>query len=215
MIKYSFFYFLVLLSCVSLTQQDKGSADYGFELGIYRYNRDSVESPNPRFAESIELKRDNSFIYKVRTGSFIRLELSGDWQIKGDSLILDGYSNIEETLLPKSCNAQNGYLFDVKGLDGYPLNYSLSINDGSKWIRELHGPYTLDSDYKVESLQVVTSSGLYSKRFMIPSDTNCFEVKISNKRYFKNEVWIIRENGLQPIGFDGKLAKYYLYKEDK
>lgn len=214
MMKYLLLLSIIFLSCASWTRQEVGKSGESFETGIYRYKRDSVENPNPRFAESIELRKDNSFIYKTKVGSFIRLELRGSWEKKGDSIVLNEQTEVLESLSPKICSNDKGYLFDVKGERGGRFNYSLSINNGSQWLRDLNGPALLESDEEITDIQVVTSSGLHSIRFTVPKGSNCFDVWVSNKRYFNNEVWMIRGNKLQPVGFDRKLAKYYLYKDD-
>ena len=45
------------------------------------------------------------------------------------------------------------------------------------------------------------------------TESNIFEVKVSSKRLFLEEKWLIQKSGvIRPIGLDGQYAPYYLSK---
>lgn len=136
-------------------------------IGLYEFKADSTLNENPKFSESVELKNDSTFLYKYKFGSFINIEISGTWKNTLTNLELNNYHK-KETLIKIDCpESHSGYFFDVKDLDGQLFNYSLIINKNEDWTRELYGVSIIDHNIKINSLQIVSSSGLHSQEFSI------------------------------------------------
>jgi hypothetical protein len=187
--------------------------------GTYKYLKDSVQSPNSNFFEEIELKQNNSFIYKNRMGGFMRNHITGNWRLSDDKLILNSSSNSKDTITSLTCeNHKSDYFFEVTNQNGHKINYILIVNqDESRKLKEQYGSSLLNGIPNIQNIQIITSSGLYSKVLDLPLEkgktSKCYSVKINEDRYFENEEWIVlKENKIQPKGMNQKLAEYFLYK---
>lgn len=204
----------LILNCKSkevIIRNQFGDNDSIF--GTYFFIGDSVNNPSPSFFESIELKKDSTFIYKSRRGGFIRTQLEGKWKLVDSTLTLNSYAPEQETIESIECPNENfeKYLFDIKDNKGYIFNYNLKIDN--QWYEELYGLSILDSLSSPSSIQIISSSGIYSSEMKIDPSLHCYKVRIANKRQFINEKWKWYGNKLVPRGLNQEPANYFLYKE--
>jgi len=186
--------------------------DFKSIIGTYEYIKDSVINFNPRFQESIEFNSDSSFLYVTRIGSFVRWEITGDWKLQGNKIILNDPKARENQISERGCDlVDDKYRIDVRRFDGSKIGYSLKINN-SELLRDLNGSSNLNLKRGIKNIQVVTTSGLHSEKLTIYGEAHCFRIQINHKRTFINEEWTVLKAGLKPNGLDRNPAQYILYK---
>lgn len=205
----------VVSGCSFRTMSNNGQKDT--LIGTYRYLKDSVPNANSRFFEEIQIKSDGSFIYKNRIGSFIRNEVNGNWRLEGNKLILNSPSSQKDLIKSVSCfsDETKDYHLKVRNQKGHKINYMLIVDgDESDTIKEQYSSSSINYVTSIETIQVITTSGLYSKVLELPNNNKerCFEITVNEKRNFDNEEWTFKEGKVRPKAFNRKSANYYLYK---
>ncbi len=189
-------------------------------IGTYRYLKDSIPNANNKFFEEVEIKSDGSFTYKNRIGSFIRTEVRGNWKLEGNSLILDSPSSFKDLIetidCPSDINKDLGCYLKVRNQKGQKISYMLIVNgDEKNIIKEQYDNSYIKDVTMFENLQVITTSGLYSKVLDLPSNVDekkCYQAIVSETKSFNNEEWLFTKGKINPRGFNGKYTEYYLYK---
>lgn len=180
-------------------------------IGIYHFVKDSVDTPNPHFYESIEFRSDSSFVYFARQNEFIKLNVQGRWSIEGNEILLN--SDIQQKTLVKSEKCQtkplNHYHIMVRDNNGSEFNYNLKT--ATLWLNDLNGEALLKKRGQTY-FQIISSSGLHSERIQLNPEYTCYRVSFPNKRQFINERWAIFKGKIRPRGLDSELTKYFLYK---
>lgn len=219
--KYIIFTFIataLVLGCSFRTMPNKGQNDT--LIGTYRYLKDSLPNANSKFFEEIQIKSDGSFTYKNRIGSFIKNEVNGNWKLEGSNLLLNSPASqkdvIEAIPCPSNSNEDLGYYVKVRNQKGHKINYMLIVNGNeSNIIKEQYDNSSIKDVSSIENIQVVTTSGLYSKVLALSDysyEKRCFEVTVNEKRSFDNEEWIFIDGKVRPKAYNRKSANYYLYK---
>jgi len=174
--------------------------------GIYLYETE-------HYSEKIELKDNNTFIYSVNN-EFIRYRIQGNFNFRGDSLILDSSPQKDKIIVRESKQGRNDIAkIIVTNKMGENLHYSLfftGVNNNKDSLKGQWGTAIIRNQ-KIKSFYVLDSKGLRSPEyFRAGVSSNYFMVQFESSRTFENESWLIQGNAICPKGLDGKLQNYFL-----
>lgn len=181
-------------------------------VGIYHFVRDSVDTPNPHFYESIEFRSDSSFVYFTRQNEFIKINIQGRWRIEGKEILLNSDNQQKTVVKPEKCRKKplNYYHIIVRDNNGSNFNYNLKTT--TLLLNDLNGEALLKKRGQ-SYFQIISSSGFHSERMQLNPKYSCYQVSFANKRQFINERWEVFKDKIRPRGIDFELAKYFLYKK--
>lgn len=213
----AFLYFLFVFHCnIALGQVSEGTREIAG-----KYTSRNPSHTNHKHYEEIILGRDSTFIYFSRIGSFIIQKIEGRWTIKEKYLVLNE-NDLEkkESVVSESYNpaVPKGWIkFSVQHFDDSFLNYGIAAVNGDTTIILKNQfassllPLTSIEEFYVEGLLF-----RYPTHRVEDQSTNYFVVKVSSKRHFIDEKWLIEGSGrIRPIGLDNQYAGYFLSKDVK
>jgi len=169
---------------------------------------------NGDFYEEISLKKDGQFSYMC-TGHFTKEQIVGNWQIRGQQLILDSRPQRDRLIVRESFKRGiKGKRIFVRDKANEYLNYTIiginAIND-TVFIRDQWKSSILD--HNVNSFYLIDNKGLFSPVYLIKGlRSNVFEVFFETKRIFEDEHWDIQTDNIVPKSAGGKLQGYSLIK---
>lgn len=176
--------------------------------GIYSYK-------SSHYFESINLLKDGTFKYQMNT-EFLQDEIFGNWQLRNDSiLILDSNPQRSRFVVKEHFKKGKKTTFLVKDFEEDLINYHLYVvNDKRDTIayRNLFEKSIIKE--KPVSFYLIGTNSLHSPVYKVKTArNNFFDIKFETQRVFENEQWKFLENGIVPLGVDGKISKYKLIKE--
>lgn len=197
---------LYLLMCLVL---NCNSQNINKIAGKYIYNIDN-------FNESIYLKNNGTFIYNVSM-PFYKSEIRGNWQIRGEKIILDSYPQKEKLIVSeKRKGTLKKTTFKVVNKKGEPISYKLLLVTNSQdTICFLEQWKKTETYSKIKGFFIQDSKGLKSPYYKIKgTSSNYFEVIFETIRIFENEDWLFTNGKIKPKGLDSKYQKYFLIKRN-
>jgi len=177
-------------------------------IGKYSYE-------TAHYYESIELKINNRFIYLSKQ-EFLNSEIEGNYNIHGDSLILDSHPQRDKIIVKEfNKGSENNCTIEVTNKMGQAIHYKINLilTDGSEI--ELIDQFEKSKikNQKVKGFYIVDTKGLKSPLYYKKGEfSNYFIVAFEQNRIFENEVWYIHNNEIRPRGSNGELQKYFLRK---
>lgn len=182
-------------------------------VGKYSY------STGYHFYESLELFPNGTFIYNLN-GEFLRRECKGNWQIRGQDLILDSSPQKDKIICFEFRKGRKVYTyFNVKSKsDGRAIDYHLYLIKNSGDTVELRDQFERSKirakDFK--GFFIVGTNGTQSPTYLIQGKaTNWFDILFETKRVFDNENWRITETGIQPRNNAGEYEAFLLRKDEE
>ena len=205
---YQILFILVFsLSSPCVFSQDvlTGVYSYKFREGTYFYNETIILHPNGHFN------------YKMQSIMGLKIEIVGNWQKRGSSLILDSYPQKDKIIIRESFNKRRkGMIFNVEDKKGEKFTYHLHTvlqNGDTLSLRDQYGQINIQE--KIKSFWIEDTKGLKSpQREILSSVANVINVIFETQRVFENEDWtIVDEEKLNPRGLQGEFQDYYLSKE--
>ena len=178
-------------------------------------NYGKYEYKNNLFRESIELLENQTFIYN-REEEFFNYIIKGNYNIVGDSLILDSSPQKDKIIVrERFVKKFETKIFNVTNKRGENITYHLYVTlyDGSKEIHEdSYGEIKFKSK-PIKSFHIFTTMGIKSPEYILDGkNTNSFDIQIETKRIFENEKWFIDKvnDKIKPKGADGEIQNYTL-----
>lgn len=175
-------------------------------IGKYSYT-------NYRYYESIELKEGNKFTYFSKQ-EFINYEIKGNYNIQGDSLVLDSSPQRDKIIVQESKKgSQKRNEIVVTDKNGRKMHYNLILildNDKEIKLTEQWEKSKI-KDVDIKGFFLIDSKGLKSPvYYKIGKFSNYFEVRFETTRVFDNEIWYIKNNKIKPKGLNGEFENYFL-----
>lgn len=171
---------------------------------------------SPNYYESIDLFENGTFIYSQKS-EFLKTEITGNWQIRNDSLlVLDSKPQRAKLIVWESKNKGKRTIFKIRDMDNNLISYSsyLITYKGDTLVYKDQFKETVSRE-KITSFYIVDSKGLHSPLYKIQGITsNFFEVHFETHRVFENEYWIYRKQCIVPLGIDRKYLNYKLLKKE-
>ena len=200
--KMSKIFFFLLLSPISLYSQD-------FSIkGTYLYK-------SPHYYESIDLFENGTFSYFQKM-EFLKIEITGNWQIRNDSLlVLDSKPQRAKLVVWESKKKGRETILHIRDMENNSINYSLYLMSYKGDTIELKDQFdeTITRE-KFASFYIVDSKGLHSPLYKIKgTSSNFFEVHFETHRVFENECWIFKKQNIVPMGIDNKYSNCQLLKQ--
>jgi hypothetical protein len=178
--------------------------------GIYTYSREN-------FHETLKLNENFTFKYNLSI-HFIKQEVSGNYVIVGDSLVLNSFPQRDKIIVKESLKGNlNNKKFIVNDKDGHPFNYQLFLinkNNDTTIVKNQNFKSKIKIDH-LNKFYIIDSKGLKSPTYSLKgTNTNYFDVQFETYRVFESEKWIIDEKNkkIKPIGLNGKYQNYHLTK---
>lgn len=178
------------------------------QLGKYSYTSN-------RFYESIELKKENKFIYFSKQ-EFINYEITGNYHVNGDTLTLDSNPQKDKLIVKETNKGRQGnFTFVVTDKMDNPIHYSihLILIDNSEVSLKEQWQKSKIKNSKIKAFYIIDSKGLKSPKYHIKGEfSNFFKVWFEPNRVFENERWYINNNKIKPKGLNGEFQSYFLEK---
>ena len=183
-----------------------------------KYTTRNPSHTNPKHYEEITLEPDSTFKYYSRIGDFIRQEIEGKWSVTGNYLVLNENGVDKKLVVNESYDPAipKGWIkFSVQHFDNSSLNYRIAAANGDTTI-------ILKDQFKSSLLPLSSVGEFYieGSLFRYPTYqvkdefTNHFFVKLSSKRLFIDEKWLVEgAERLRPIGLNNEYAGYFLLKD--
>jgi len=204
---------LLFLSNIAVGQNHQESPDLAG-----KYTTRNPSHTNPRHYEEITLRPDSTFKYHVRIGSFIRQEIEGNWSVYENYLILnESDTGMKELVVNESYDTiiPKGWVrFSIRQFNNSSINYGITATNGDTTIH-LRNQYetSLLPLSSVTEFYVEGSLFRYSTYQVKDRTSNHFAVRVSPRRLFLDEKWLIEgKERLRPVGLDNKYAGYFLSK---
>lgn len=177
-------------------------------LGKYLYKND-------RYYESIELKEDNKFIYFSKQ-EFINYEIRGNYNSRGDSLVLDSSPQRDKIIVQESKKgSQKCNVIVVTDKMGVNIQYSLFLILDDNKEKKLANQWEKSKikDQKIKGFYIIDAKGLKSPIYFKKGKfSNYFKVQFETNRVFDNETWYLNNNKIKPKGLNGEFQNYVLEK---
>lgn len=185
-------------------------------LGLAQNNTKTYSYKSRFFSESITLNSDGTFKY-LQDEEFISRKISGNWQIRNDSiLVLDSNPQMLKLLVNFDIKKGSKKVIKVTDFDNRSFHYHLYlINNQGETItyRDQFDKTIVNQDFT--SFFIISSAGVYSPKYDVRSENiNFFDVKFQHLRIFENEYWKFYGDTIIPLGLDNKYVKYNLTLED-
>jgi hypothetical protein len=196
-------FFCLLLLSISLYSQNfliKGNYSY---KSLHYY-------------ESIDLFENGTFSYSQKT-EFLKIEITGNWQIRNDSLlVLDSKPQRAKLIVWESKKKGKETILHIRDMENNSINYSLFLisykGDTLEFKDQFDETVTRE---RFASLYIVDSKGLHSPLYKIQgTNSNFFEVYFETHRIFENEYWIFKKQSIVPMGIDNRYSNYQLSKQE-
>ncbi len=211
-----FFIFIAFITnCTELYCQSTFPNQDSFQniIGVYKSPKQDYNFTS----ESISLNADSTFDYIIKT-EFTKIKDSGYWRKSGNNLILNSRDKKEKMYVEEKRNLFDKIKFDVTYKDNDPLNYQLYLisKKDTLHIEDAFGDTILNhTKFTFEAFYIIDSRGFkYPTYFLKKRKSNYFRIYLEAHRIFDNEIWEIKNGGLQPIGLDGTKMNYWLVKEE-
>ena len=179
-------------------------------IGKYSYSQ-------KHFSELLVLNSDYTFKYNVRM-EFVKQEINGNYQIIGDSLILNSVPHRDKIIVEEKFKKSKKSTFRVTDKSGHLMIYHLTLTTNKNQVIEFRDCFdTVDlNDSEIKSFNITDTKGLKSPEYVIKEkSSNDFHVRFEHIRVFENEKWLIDNESkrIKPIGSNGKYQDYYLDKK--
>ena len=197
--------FLIVSIYIFSQEEIKGTYSYKYVNETYFYE------------EKISLYPDGHFIYRQKGIMGKEMEIYGNWQKRGDSLILDSYPQRDKIIVREYFERKRkGMIFKVedKGGEGFTYHlYAILQNGDTLSLRDQFGQTNIQK--KIKFFWIEDTKGLKSpQRIILSNVANVISVIFETQRVFEDEDWtIIDREKLNPRGLQGKFQNYYLNKE--
>ena len=196
------FYCLIFLP-LSLHSQDSPMK------GCYSYK-------SPHYFESIDLLENGTFNYIQKT-EFIKTEITGNWQIRNDSiLVLDSKPQKTKLMVWESKINGEEAILHIRDMENNSLNYNLYVisrKGDTLEFKDQFGETVVRENFT--SFYIVDSRGLHSPMYKVQgTSSNLFDVHFETQRVFENEYWIFRKQSIIPLGLDNRRQNYRLSKQE-
>jgi len=166
------------------------------------------------YSESILLRPNGAFLYQ-NSNEFTKSKVTGNWQLRNDTIILDSHPQRDRLLVYESYQKKlkNKLVYVCNKLNE-PINYKLV------YITDLNDTVSLTSQWKfskiaakTKSFYIVDANGLTSPWYTIQGTySNVFNVLFETHRVFESESWILHNDKIIPRDQSGKLQSYELIK---
>lgn len=172
---------------------------------------------NGFFSEALTLNPNGTFEW-LRDIEQVRMKTIGNWQLRGDSLVLDSYPQRDRIIVIESLKrSSNKSTFNVSDKNRDPFHFSMIIvtdkNDTLEIKEQWRKVKVID---RVTSFTIRDSNGLMSPFYIVNgTNVNVFDVLFEHKRVFENETWVLRNNSIIPRGLNGEFLQYSLMLQDK
>lgn len=194
-------YIIVSLLAIFLLQD--------IQTGTYIYSAS-------HYSESIEIKDNNKFIYKLNL-NFSQYEVQGNYHILKDSLILNSYPQKDKMIVFESNKGKmKNVTFEVKTKYGKYFTYDLHLilNSNEEITLKNQWGKSKFKNLGLKGFYIIDKNGLKSPNYMIIGTAiNYFKVLFETSKVFENESWAIKNNKITPRRFNGELQNYYLEKK--
>lgn len=173
------------------------------------------EYRNSRIQESIELLKNQTFIYKYQQ-EFLNYTIKGNYNIVDNNLVLDSSPQKDKIIVLEQLNGKfENKTFNVTDKKGNFIIFHLyvTLNDNSQKIfKDCFKKVKFKSE-NIKSFHIVNTSGIKSPEYRIEGkNTNTFTIQLETIRVFDNENWEVDNYKIKPKGVDGKIQDYYLTK---
>jgi len=189
---------LILLSgltCISQTKSDSIDIDL---VGIWKYSFGYLE-------HTLILHSDNTYEYRI-VGDLNNSESQGEWERKGNKLILSSYKQnpSETTIISEYNDTISGVAFTIKDLSGKPIVMAhIKIRNSQFTIDTLiensNGIFDFPNMKNVQEFEI-SFVGQKSAGWTGKMNRNYFEIIMApeNENYIfqNNETWRIKGNKL-------------------
>jgi len=168
------------------------------------------------YNESIDLFENGTFSYFQKT-EFLKIEITGNWQIRNDSLlVLDSKPQRTKLIVWESKKKGEKTILHIRDMENNSMNYSLYLipykGDTLEFKDQFDETVTRE---KFVSFYIVDSKGLHSPLYKIQgTSSNFFEVHFETHRVFENEYWILKKQSIVPMGIDNRYSNYQLSKQE-
>lgn len=186
-----------------------------------KYTTMNPSHTNQRHYEEIDLKSDSTFKYYAKIGEFVKQRIEGKWTVDDNNLILNGTDKNNEKLKVyeyyDSSIADGWIKFNVQHFNNTLLNYRVSaVNDDYTIILSNQFQSSLIQLAEVDEFFIEGSLFRYPTYHVKDKSSNFFDVKVSSKRLFVDEKWLIEGEGrIRPIGLDNEYTGYFLSRAIK
>jgi hypothetical protein len=167
------------------------------------------------YFESISLLPQGHFIWNEST-EFLKLTVSGIYEIRSDTLILDSYPH-KDKLLVRGSKEGNSLKITcyIKDETNDYMNYTLCAilpNNDTLIIHDQFKKTILPKG--TMAFYLIDTKGLYSPSYVIKdSSINRIDVSFETKRVFDKETWKISDKEIIPKGFNGRFQNYVLTRQ--
>lgn len=200
-LKYILLFGLLHFSLTSLSQNAEISDEYSYS--------------SERYEESLFLFSDGKFKWNV-SAHFLKLASEGNWQLRGDSLILDSSPQKDRLIVWESRkNNSSQITFNVTNKAKDAINYAFCAITSNNDTIIINNQFkkTILKD-KIKAFYIIDTKGLYSQTYFLKGEyANRFDILFETKRVFSNESWLIINGSVSPRGPDGAIQKYKLTKK--
>lgn len=187
----------IIFSC-NIFAQDKANA------GEYVYSRQG-------YNEYIILKSNGQFDWGMNT-EFLKLSITGNWQVRSDSLILDSYPQRDRLIVWEARQNISNTKFYVTNKKKENINYTfvaITIKNDTLVLLNQWKETILSN--RISAFYIKDNKGLISPTYYIKGNkANRFYIYFETIRVFENESWGIRDDGIIPKGLDGTIQKKYI-----
>lgn len=194
------FYCLLLLPIPLYSQDFSIEGNYSFK--------------SPHYYESIDLFENGTFSYWQKT-EFLKIGVTGNWQIRNDSLlVLDSKPQRTKLVVWESKKKGKETTLHIRDMENNSINYSLYLISNKGDTLEFKDQFNKTvTEKKFASFYIVDSKGLHSPLYIIRgTNSNFFEVHFETHRVFENEYWILKKQGIIPMGIDNRYSNHQLSK---
>ncbi len=164
--------------------------------------------------ESIDLFENGTFSY-FQKSEFLKIEITGNWQIRNDSLlVLDSKPQRAKLIVWESKKKGKKTVVQVRDMENNTMNYRLYLisnkGDTLEYKDQFDKTATLG---KIASFYIVDTKGLHSPLYKIQGTrSNFFDVHFETHRVFENEYWRFKKQSIIPLGIDNGHSNYQLSK---
>jgi hypothetical protein len=180
------------------------------ETGKYEY-RDGY------LKESIELLENHTFIYNRRQ-HFLNFTIKGNYNIVGDSLVLDSNPQKEKIIVRENfVKIFETKFFNITDKNGENITFHLYVTliDGSIEVFRDQFEKLKFKSKPIKSFHILTTMGLKSPEYELHGkNTNSFDIQLETTRVFESEKWFFDKvnKKITPKGLDIKIQNYSLKK---
>ena len=160
---------------------------------------------------------ENGKFHFIEKTEWTKLVLDGNWQIRGNNLILDSSPQRDRLIVIESLTPKLSYkLVNVTNKGGENIHYYLYGITASNDTIALRDQYISSKiDKRINTFYLISTGGLKSPLYTIQgSKTNTFDVLFETTRVFENESWEINGHTITPNCPGGYKQNFKLTKSD-